>query len=133
MNEPITLVGYLGKDPEIRKTAECVFEVTRYNAIAEMDETYLARTRERAYIVLSLATHDARRRTSWHRLVVWGGDQICHRNIRFARQGDLVRVTGRPDTHRFETEEGPRELQQLIVQDFKTLKRSRKRLPPEIP
>ena len=40
-------------------------------------EPYAGRTRARDYSVLPLATHDARRRTTWHRLVVWAGDQLC--------------------------------------------------------
>ncbi len=67
-----------------------------------------------------------------HRLVVWSSDQICHRNIGFLRQGDRVKVKGRPAVYRFATAEGPtRELRQIVVERMRVLKRRHR--PPEIP
>jgi single-stranded DNA-binding protein len=128
---PVVLVGYLGSDPEVRLTRERSYTATWYNAVADMDETYEGHTRAREFMVLSLYTHD-HGATQRHRLVVWSSDQLCHRNIRAMRQGDRVKVKGRPEIYKFHDGEGkPHELPQVVVERMRLLKR--KHLPPQVP
>ncbi|HVR09594.1 MAG TPA: single-stranded DNA-binding protein [Thermoanaerobaculia bacterium] len=128
---PVVLIGYLGNDPEVRLTRERSFSVTRYNDLIEMEETYEGQTRAREFMVLSLYTHDDRQ-TRRHRLVVWSSDQLCHRNIRAMRQGDLVKVKGRPELYKWKDGEGqPHELPQVVVERMRVLKR--KHLSPQVP
>ncbi len=128
------LIGYLGKDPEIRQTQVRTIQGKRKNRVAQCFDRYEFTTRPRDFIVLSLATHDDHGVTTWHRLVVWNGDQLCHRNVRFAGQGDRVKVQVRPETFKYKAPDGSeRELRQLIVLRFRVLKRNPKRLRPEIP
>ena len=128
----VTLTGYLGKSPETRLTRERTYEATFKNKIAEMDELYEAHVPSREYLVLSLATHHGDE-TRWRRLVVWNGDQLSHRNIRFAGPGDHVRIVARPDSFKVGEPGSEREIEQFVVQSLKTLRRSSKRRPPEIP
>jgi single-stranded DNA-binding protein len=131
MTRPLILTGYLGKDPETRQTQERVYEGSRKNPIAQVLDHYTGRTRSREYIVMSLATHQGNQ-TAWYRLVVWSSDQICHRNIRFAGQGDLVKVQAWHEVYRFKADDGTEhEIRQHIVARFRVLKR--KHVPPEIP
>jgi single-stranded DNA-binding protein len=132
MTRPLILTGYLGKDPEIRQTQVRTIRGKRRNCVAQVYDRYEFTTRPRDFIVLSLATHDEHGVTTWHRLVAWNGDQLCHRNLRFAGKGDLVKVKARPETFKYKAPDGTDcELRQLIVLRFRVLKR--KHLPPEIP
>src|SRR5258708_7469652 len=89
-------------------------------------------TRPRDFIVVSLATHDDKGEATWHRLVAWNGDQLCHRNLRFAGKGDRVKVQVRRETFVYTDDDGTeRKLRQLIVLRFRVLKRMH--IPPEIP
>ena len=63
--------------------------------------------------------------------MVWSSDQICHRNIGFLRQGDLVKVKGRPEVYTFEAQGTKHELRQIVVERIRVLKRRNR--PPEIP
>jgi hypothetical protein len=128
----VTLTGYLGRNPEMRSTAERTYEALFYNEVAEMHEPYQVHVPSREYLVLSLARHHGAE-AIWHRLVVWNGDQLCHRNIRFAGSGDLVEVVARPDSFKVGEPGSERVIQQFVVQSFRTLRRSSKRRPPEIP
>jgi len=132
MTRPLILFGFLGKDPEIRQTRVRTYRVKRLNRVAQCYDRYEFTTRPRNFIVVSLATHDANGETTWHRLVAWNGDQLCHRNLRFAGKGDRVKVQVRPETFRYTDDDGnERKLRQLIVLRFRVLKS--KHIPPEIP
>ncbi len=126
----VTLTGFLGKSPETRSTRERTYEASRYNEVAEMHEPYEAHVPSRDFLVLSLAEHHGKE-TRWHRLVVWNGDHLCHRNIRFAGSGDLVEVVARPDS--FKVPGSEHTIEQFVVQRFRVRRRSSKRRPPEIP
>ena len=125
--EPITLIGNLGRAPEIRQTRERTVTVERLNPVAQVNDTFDFRTRSRDYIVFSLAhrTHPAAE-PRWYRCTVWNGDQPCHRQIRWANPGDLVKVTGRREVFRYTNDKGANcELRHLVIQDFAVLARSR--------
>ena len=123
----ITLTGFLGGDREIRFTQGRTRTMTRYNEIAEMEEEYEVTASGREYAVLSLATHQqvaSRWTTVWHRLIVWNLGQGMHWwNVRLARRGDKVRVTGRLETCRFASDDGVvRELTQVVVESYQCLR-----------
>jgi single-stranded DNA-binding protein len=126
-------IGYLGQDPQIRHTRVRTVTTRRYNRVSETVETREFETRPRPYILLSLATHaQPGGPPTWHRLVVWNGDLLCHRNIRFLGKGDKIKVRARPETYRFEIAPGQHKLlHQLVVDRIRTLKR--RHLPPEVP
>jgi single-stranded DNA-binding protein len=130
LDRSIILTGYLGNRPEIRLTRERDFTATWENRVAEMTESYEGRTRAREFMVLALYTH-GNRQNQRHRLVVWSSDQLCHRNIGFLRQGDLVKVKGRPEVYRFEAQGVKHELRQIVVDRIRVLRRRQR--PPEIP
>jgi single-stranded DNA-binding protein len=132
MTRPLILIGYLGKDPEIRQTRVRTIQGMRKNPIAQVPDPYEYTTRPRDFIVVSLATHDDKGETTWHRLIAWNGDQLCHRNLRFAGKGDRVKVKVRPETFCYKDDKGNEHtLRQLIVLRFRVLQR--KHIPPEIP
>jgi single-stranded DNA-binding protein len=130
LDRSILLTGYLGNRPEIRLTRERSFTATWKNRVAEMTESCEVRTRAREYMVIPLYTHWYSQ-TQRHRLVVWSSDQICHRNIGFLRQGDLVKVKGRAEVYRYEAGGTTHELRQIVVERIRVLKRRNR--PPEIP
>ncbi len=115
MTDTITLTGYLGKNPEIRDTAErtitlrerhqtSVFEYAgtcspdRPQDITEEPAEYEYTLTPRDNAVLSLAPHrweGKERITTWHRVVVWNVDRMEHIGVRIARKGSRVEITGR--------------------------------------
>jgi len=58
MKRPLILIGYLGKDPEIRQTRVRTYRGKRLNRVAQRYDRYEFTTRPRDFIVVSLATHD---------------------------------------------------------------------------
>ncbi len=124
MNATVTLIGYLGKDPEIRDTEErtftqktlgqqLIFEhrgartLDRDCDIAEAAPEYDVTVPSREYAVFSLATHGwegKKRITTWHRVVVWNADRLEFLGLRIARKGSRVEVTGPRKS--FETRDG---------------------------
>lgn len=123
----ITLTGFLGSDREIRFTQGRTRTATRYNEIAEMEEEYEVTTSGREYAVLSLATQQlvaGQWKTVWLRLIVWNlGQGMQWWNVRLARKGDRVRVTGRLETSRFTGDDGAeRELTQVVVETYQCLR-----------
>jgi single-stranded DNA-binding protein len=123
MSSLVTLVGYLGKDRVVHQTQERTFTASRFNRIAEMDEQYEVRIRPRDFIRMSLATRSAYDSApTWHQLVVWSPDHRGFRSVRLARKGDLVKVTGRLDTFRYNDRTGDHELHQIVVETFQLLR-----------
>jgi hypothetical protein len=94
---PRILKSYLGTDPDIRLPESVPSPRLGTTPSPKCTSNYDGGTRSGDSIVLSLGTHE-NDRTTWHRLVVWSGDQLYHRNIRFAGKGDLVQVNGGPET-----------------------------------
>jgi hypothetical protein len=83
----------LGQDPQEPTDELRTVTTRRYNRVSETVETREFETRPRPYILLSLATHaQPGGPPTWHRLVVWNGDLLCHRNIRFLGKGDKIQV-----------------------------------------
>ncbi len=138
MNDIITLTGYLGKDPEIRETAErtytrktqarpLFFEYKgrttpdRAEDVCEEPAEYDVTVPPRDFAVLSLATHtwDGKKRiTTWHRVVVWNVERLEFMGVRIARKGSRVTLTGRQTS--FETRDS-RVLEQIELTDFRIL------------
>src|SRR5580693_576617 len=122
MSDRITLIGYLGKNREIRQTRERVRTEAFYNSVAEMTERYDVTIRPRDFVVLSLATHE-RREPTWHRLVAWSPERNGLSNMRLARKGDKVQVTGRRESFTYTGADGiPRTIYQVVVETFRILK-----------
>lgn len=118
----ITLTGYLGADREIRLTRTRTRTLSILNPVAEChDETEIT-TRPREYARLSLATHrrvNGQWETTWHQLVVWNADRMENFQVRMARKGQKVTVTGHYETFRYTGEDGEeRELTRFIVESF---------------
>jgi single-stranded DNA-binding protein len=118
----VTLTGYLGKDREDRQTKERTRIATYTNEIAEMTEEYEVTVRPRDYLVLSLATH-RNGQTTWNRLIVWSPERTGLSHVRLGRKGDLVKVTGRPESFRYTAADGTqREVSQIVVVSYKPLR-----------
>ncbi len=126
MSNSVTLTGYLGRDCELRTTAERTVTRTRWNPIAEMDDPVEVTLPSRTYAVLSLATHhylDGHRQTRWHRLIAWHADRMDRRALRIAGKGWQVRVTGREETFTLTADDGTqREIRQIVVEEFRILR-----------
>lgn len=121
----LTLTGYLGADREIRSTRQRTGTGSRYNPVIDDWEAYDYTTTSRSYARLSLA---ARKKTAsgwettWHQLVVWDADGMDRVNVRIARKGDRVRITGRPEVFTYTDEAGTeRQLHRIIVDTFQLL------------
>lgn len=129
MTATLRLIGYIGRNRQVRQTRERTHTATFYNEVAEMKEEYDVRVPPRDYIVLSLATHHGSE-TIWRRLVVWSPDTTGLSHVRLARKGDRVEVTGRPETFSYLDKDGnPQELRQIVVESYRPLKLK----SPEIP
>jgi len=118
-----TLIGFLGKNREIRDTRERTTTTTVYNQVIDGEEEIEVRIPSRTYMKLSLATHlrtASGIETRWHDLILWSPD----RDAFLARKGDQVRVTGRFEEYCFETTSGEtRAGVHFVVQTFRFLRR----------
>ena len=120
-----TLIGYLGRTPELRDTATRTVEVERYNQVAETTEILEYETRSREYAVFSVATHSGHgssRSTTWNRCILWNADRLEYRPLRMAKPGERVEVKGRWNLYTFTDEAGQeRTVRQLVVESFRVL------------
>ena len=118
----LTLTGYLGGDREIRDTRTRTKTIRVKNPVAECFDEAEVTTRSREYARLSLATHrrvEGQWQTTWHQLVVWNVDRMEHFNVRMARKGEKVTVTGHQESYEFIGEDGrPRTIERFIVESF---------------
>jgi hypothetical protein len=130
MTRPLILIGYLGKDPEIRQTRVRTIQGMRKNPIAQVPDPLRVQPAPSRFH-RRLPRHPRRQgRTTLG--LRWNGDQLCHRNLRFAGKGDRVKVKVRPETFCYKDDDGhEHKLRQLIVLRFRVLQR--KHIPPEIP
>jgi single-stranded DNA-binding protein len=121
--ETRTLIGFLGKDREIRSTRERTYTRTVHNKVIDGDEEIEVRVPARTYMKLSLATHERSASgpvTRWHDLILWSPSPEAS----LARKGDQVQVTGRREEYEFETAEGePRTGVHFVVQSLRFLRR----------
>jgi single-stranded DNA-binding protein len=119
---PITLIGYLGRDREIRTTRQRTYTARYWNAVAEDWTETEVTPPTRDYALLSLATHhgtNGHRKTSWHRVICWNAQRPEAKGIRIARRGDKVKVTGHREIFSWTDEQGQRrETEQLILTNF---------------
>ena len=92
------LVGNLGADPEVRKTASQQ-TVTQFNLATS--ESWVNKEGER------------QEKTEWHRIVVWGKlAETCAKHLSKGRQ---VFIEGRLQTRSWETEQGQKRFTTEIV------------------
>jgi single-stranded DNA-binding protein len=118
----LTLIGYLGKDREIRHTRERTTTKTVHNKVIDGDEEIEVRVPSRSYLKLSLASHERTAQgpvTRWHDLVLWRPE----RQPLMARKGDQVQVTGHFEDFQFETPEGDTICRRhFVVESFRVLR-----------
>ena len=145
MSHPVTLTGYLGRDPQFRETKprtikseireeRFIFEnggerVWDEYDIVEEHALYDIETTPRTYAVMSLAVHhweSGKRETTWERIVAWDADN-AHFGLRRLGWGDQIEITGWPDS--FETADGSR-VDQIVLSSFRLISR-RLRAPEE--
>ena len=94
----VMLVGNLGADPEVRKTASQQ-TVTQFNLATS--ESWVNKEGER------------QEKTEWHRIVVWGKlAETCAKHLSKGRQ---VFIEGRLQTRSWETEQGQKRFTTEIV------------------
>ena len=121
----LTLIGFLGKDVELRLTTPRDFTHTVFDPIIEEDVVCEGTTPVREFATLSLAVHQgsgSNRTTKWHQLRVWNLDQHPDEaRIRTARKGQRVEVQGHWDIHRStdSTTGEQREFRHLVVTSFR--------------
>ncbi len=94
----VILVGNLGSDPEIRKTANQQ-TVTQFSLATS--ESWINREGER------------QEKTEWHRVVIWGKlAETCAKHLNKGRQ---VFIEGRLQTRSWETEQGQKRFTTEVV------------------
>lgn len=105
MLNKVTLIGRLGKDPEVRYTPDGTM-VTTFNLAT--DEQRKDKNGEKI------------QRTEWHKIVTWGKlAEICGN---YLVKGKLVFVEGRIQTRSWEDKEGvKRYTTEIIASDMKML------------
>jgi single-strand DNA-binding protein len=86
----VTLIGRLGRDPEIRSGQSGV-EVANFTIAT--DETWKDKS-----------TGEKRERTEWHRIVVFG--TLVQIVQKYLNKGDLVVVQGKLQTRKWQDQEG---------------------------
>ncbi|MDE0119110.1 MAG: single-stranded DNA-binding protein [Bdellovibrionales bacterium] len=94
----VTLVGNLGADPEVRKTANQQ-TVTQFNLATS--ESWMNKDGER------------QEKTEWHRIVVWG--KLAETCAKYLTKGRQVFIEGRLQTRSWETEQGQKRFTTEIV------------------
>jgi single-stranded DNA-binding protein len=125
MNAPqtSTLIGYLGKDREIRTTRERTYTKTVHNKVIDGDEEIEVHVPSRTYMKLSLATHERSASgtvTRWHDVIVWNPSPEAS----LARKGDQIQVTGRREEYEFQTPDGEtRTGVHFVVESLRFLRR----------
>lgn len=101
----VTLVGNLGADPETRFTPSGTQVTT---ASLATDETWIDRKGER------------RRRTEWHRLVLWR--RLAEVASQYLRRGSKVYVEGRLQTRSWDDASGNRHyVTEVVASDLQLL------------
>jgi single-stranded DNA-binding protein len=121
---PITIFGFLGKDPIERYTPERT-EVQWFpdpildGDLVEREVTF----RPRPYLKLSVATHPKPGRTTWHDCIVWNPVHCTAvQNASFARKGDQVILSGRFEEYSIQTPEGEIKRVHFVVTSFRVKK-----------
>ena len=94
----VTLVGNLGADPEVRKTANQQ-TVTQFNLATS--ESWVNKDGER------------QEKTEWHRIVIWG--KLAETCAKYLGKGRQVFIEGRLQTRSWETEQGQKKFTTEIV------------------
>ena len=95
----VMLVGNLGADPEIKKTAS-QHTITQFNLATS--ESWIDRD-----------TGERKEKTEWHRIVVWGKlADTCGRHLAKGRQ---VFIEGRLQTRSWDTEQGQKRFLTEVV------------------
>ncbi len=94
----VILVGNLGADPEVRKTASQQ-SVTQFNLATS--ESWVNKDGER------------QEKTEWHRIVVWG--KLAETCAKYLGKGRQVFIEGRLQTRSWETEQGQKRFTTEIV------------------
>ena len=94
----VTLIGNLGADPEVRKTASQQ-TVTQFSLATS--ESWVNKEGER------------QEKTEWHRIVVWGKlAETCAKHLAKGRQ---VFIEGRLQTRSWETEQGQKRFTTEVI------------------
>lgn len=98
-----TLIGRLGKDPEIRKT-ESGKDCATFSVAT--DETYMDKN-----------SNEKKTITDWHNLVCWGKNaEIAGK---YLKKGSLVHITGKIRTRNYDDKDGiKRYVTEIIVDRF---------------
>ena len=94
----VILVGNLGADPEVRKTASQQ-TVTQFSLATS--ESWVNKDGER------------QEKTEWHRIVVWG--KLAETCAKYLGKGRKVFIEGRLQTRSWETEQGQKRFTTEIV------------------
>ena len=94
----VILVGNLGADPEVRKTASQQ-SVTQFNLATS--ESWVNKDGER------------QEKTEWHRIVVWS--KLAETCAKYLAKGRQVFIEGRLQTRSWETEQGQKKFITEIV------------------
>lgn len=99
MVNKVILVGYLGKDPELRQTSGG-------SSVANFSMATSEHWRDGA-------SGEKKERTEWHRIVAWGKSaEFC---ANYLTKGRLVYVEGRIQTREWDDKEGNRQRTTEIV------------------
>ena len=94
----VTLIGNLGADPEVRKTASQQ-TVTQFSLATS--ESWVNKEGER------------QEKTEWHRIVIWGKlAETCAKHLAKGRQ---VFIEGRLQTRSWETEQGQKRFTTEVI------------------
>lgn len=94
----VTLIGNLGADPEVRKTANQQ-TVTQFSLATS--ESWINKEGER------------QEKTEWHRIVIWGKlAETCAKHLAKGRQ---VFIEGRLQTRSWETEQGQKRFTTEVI------------------
>lgn len=105
MVNKVTLIGRLGRDPELRytssQTAVCNFSLAT-------DEVYQDRNRQR------------QSRTEWHNIVAW--DRLAEICGQYLNKGKLVYIEGRLQTREWDDRDGNRRrTTEIVAREMKML------------
>lgn len=122
MLNKVTLIGRLGKDPDVRYLDSGV-------AVAQ----FSLATTERGYTAQN--GQQIPERTEWHNLVLWRG--LAETAEKYLHKGDLLYVEGKIRSRSYDDQQGiKRTLVEIYVDEMKMLTpkaQGGKGLPPEIP
>jgi single-strand DNA-binding protein len=100
--QQVIIIGHIGQDPEVRSTASG-------SKVANLSIATSEKWKDKE-------SGEWKEKTEWHRVIVWGDGMVKFIEEKFAK-GDLIRITGKLQTRKWQDQDGKDRYSTEIVAD----------------